>query len=52
MLASVEAAYVAGIVDGEGTITLSRLHRNEQRRIVVCVSNERAPDSAGYMPAD
>lgn len=42
-LPDVDAAYVAGIVDGEGTITLSRLHRNEQRRIVVSVSNnERA----------
>jgi len=38
-----DAAYIAGIVDGEGTVTLSRLHRNEQRRIVVSVSNnERA----------
>lgn len=39
LLADVDAAYIAGIVDGEGTITLSRLHRNEQRRIVVSVSN-------------
>ena len=39
MLSVADAAYIAGIVDGEGTITLSRLHRNEQRRIVVSISN-------------
>ncbi len=33
------AAYIAGLVDGEGTITLSRIHRNERRRLVVCISN-------------
>jgi hypothetical protein len=33
------AAYLAGIVDGEGTITLSSLHRGEHRRIVVSISN-------------
>src|SRR5262245_2543199 len=34
-----EAAYIAGIVDGEGTIALSRLHRNEGRRPVVSISS-------------
>jgi hypothetical protein len=34
-----DAAYIAGLVDGEGTVTLSRLHRNENRRLVVCISN-------------
>jgi hypothetical protein len=33
------AAYIAGLIDGEGTITLSRLHRDERRRLVVCISN-------------
>lgn len=33
------AAYIAGLVDGEGTVTLSRMHRNERRRLVVCISN-------------
>lgn len=33
------AAYLAGLVDGEGTITLSSLHRGERRRIVVSISN-------------
>ena len=33
------AAYIAGLIDGEGTITLTRLHRNENRRLVVCIAN-------------
>ena len=37
------AAYIAGLVDGEGTITLSRIHRNERRRLVVCISNNELP---------
>jgi hypothetical protein len=38
-----EAAYVAGIIDGEGTITLTRIHRGENRRPVVSISStERA----------
>ena len=35
----VHAAYLAGLVDGEGTVTLTRQHRNEGRRLVVCISN-------------
>jgi hypothetical protein len=34
-----EAAYVAGIIDGEGTITLTRMHRSENRRPVVSISS-------------
>jgi LAGLIDADG-like domain len=34
-----EAAYIAGLIDGEGTVTLTRTHRNENRRLVVCISN-------------
>ena len=33
------AAYIAGLVDGEGTVTLTRLHSNENRRIVVSIAN-------------
>jgi hypothetical protein len=33
------AAYIAGLVDGEGTVTLTRMHRGENRRLVVCISN-------------
>jgi hypothetical protein len=32
-------AYLAGIVDGEGTVTLTRLHKNETPCPVVSVSN-------------
>jgi len=35
----VDAAYIAGLIDGEGTITLTQEHRNENRRLVVSVSN-------------
>jgi hypothetical protein len=42
-LDAASAAYIAGLVDGEGTITLTRIHRQENRRLVVSISNtERA----------
>ncbi len=34
-----DAAYIAGLIDGEGTITLTREHANENRRLVVSISN-------------
>jgi hypothetical protein len=34
-----DAAYIAGLVDGEGTVTLTALHRGEQRRLVLSISN-------------
>lgn len=34
-----EAAYVAGIIDGEGTITLTRMHAKEYRRPVITVAS-------------
>jgi hypothetical protein len=38
-----DAAYIAGLVDGEGTVTLTTMHRGENRRLVVSISNtERA----------
>lgn len=33
------AAYIAGLVDGEGTITLSRRHANENRQLVISIAN-------------
>jgi hypothetical protein len=33
------AAYIAGLIDGEGTVTLTRLHANENRRVVVSIAN-------------
>lgn len=42
LLGVADAAYIAGIIDGEGTITLTRKHRNENRQLAVTVSsNER-----------
>lgn len=38
-LSKIEAAYVAGLIDGEGTVTLTRKHRNEYRQLAVTVSN-------------
>jgi hypothetical protein len=43
LLAPVDAAYIAGLIDGEGTITLSRRHRNENRQLVVSISNTEMP---------
>jgi len=37
------AAYIAGIIDGEGTITLTRVHATENRRLVVSVANTELP---------
>ncbi|MBM7600615.1 hypothetical protein JOC34_003026 [Virgibacillus halotolerans] len=34
-----EAAYIAGIIDGEGTITLTRFHQNEHRRPCITISS-------------
>lgn len=33
------AAYIAGLIDGEGTVTLSRRHANENRQLVVSIAN-------------
>ena len=37
------AAYIAGLIDGEGTITLTRLHAHENRRLVVSIANTEIP---------
>jgi hypothetical protein len=42
-LSETEAAYVAGIIDGEGTITLTRTHRGEGRRPIVSISSTELP---------
>jgi hypothetical protein len=34
-----EAAYIAGIIDGEGTITLSRIHEKEHRRPCITIAS-------------
>ena len=33
------AAYLAGLIDGEGTVTLTRKHKNENRQLAVTISN-------------
>ena len=38
-LSDAEAAYIAGVVDGEGTISLVRKHGGENRRAAVSVAN-------------
>lgn len=38
-LSAADSAYIAGIVDGEGTITLTTMHAGENRRLVVSVSS-------------
>jgi len=38
-LCETDAAYIAGLVDGEGSVTLGRKHRNENRQLVVSISN-------------
>jgi len=35
----VDAAYLAGLVDGEGTVALSHKHRGEHRQLLVSISN-------------
>ncbi len=37
-----DAAYIAGLVDGEGTLSLSHRHRNENRQFVISISNTEA----------
>lgn len=34
-----EASYIAGIIDGEGSITLTRMHENEFRRPLVSIAS-------------
>lgn len=38
-LSTASAAYIAGLIDGEGTITLTRLHTRENRRLVVSIAS-------------
>lgn len=38
-LSPLEVGYLAGLIDGEGTITLSRRNLNKHRSLVVTVSN-------------
>jgi hypothetical protein len=37
-----EAAYLGGLIDGEGTIALTRRHAGERRQLVVSISSTEA----------
>jgi hypothetical protein len=37
------AAYIAGLIDGEGTVTLTRHHAGENRRLVISIANTELP---------
>jgi len=50
-LAAEDAAYLAGLIDGEGTITLSRRHANERRQLVVSISSTEPVLLDWIMPA-
>lgn len=39
IISRVDAAYLAGFIDGEGTVTLSRKHKNENRQLAITISN-------------
>ena len=39
ILTIADAAYIAGVIDGDGTITLSKRHKKENRQLVVTISN-------------
>ena len=39
----IDAAYIAGVVDGEGTITLTRKHRDEHRQLAITLSSTERP---------
>lgn len=37
-LSATDAAYIAGLIDGEGTVTLTRKHLNENHQLAVSIS--------------
>ncbi|MGE3480775.1 MAG: LAGLIDADG family homing endonuclease [Gammaproteobacteria bacterium] len=42
-LSLTDAAYIAGLIDGEGTVTLARKHRGENRQLAVSISSTERP---------
>jgi hypothetical protein len=43
VLTKAERAYLAGLIDGEGTITLARIHKGAYRQLSVSISNTERP---------
>jgi hypothetical protein len=39
LISVADAAYIAGIIDGEGTVTLTRKHKNENRQLAITISS-------------
>lgn len=39
VMSPVDAAYLAGLIDGEGTVPLTRIHRGQNRQLVVTISS-------------
>ena len=39
ILSTADAAYIAGLLDGEGTLTLTRKHKNENHQLALSISN-------------
>jgi hypothetical protein len=39
LLSENDAAYIAGLIDGEGTITLTRKHKKENRQLCISISS-------------
>jgi len=37
VMSPVDAAYLAGLIDGEGTIALTKIHRGQNRQLVVTI---------------
>jgi len=42
-LTKINAAYIAGIIDGEGTITLTSKHKYANRQLAITISNTEIP---------
>ncbi|MFN4218196.1 MAG: LAGLIDADG family homing endonuclease [Candidatus Bipolaricaulia bacterium] len=42
-LTAAESAYLAGLIDGEGTITLARKYKGAHRHLLVSISNTERP---------
>ncbi|TCK18700.1 hypothetical protein DFR30_1984 [Thiogranum longum] len=38
-LSPTDTAYIAGLIDGEGTVTLCRKHCNENHQLAISISN-------------
>lgn len=58
-LSPTDAAYITGLIDGEGTVTLARTHREENRQLAISISSTEGPllqhlletTGAGRLPA-